>query len=41
MVKTLAQAIAEVERLPAEDQEQIGRTLLSRVEIAKTIALIE
>ena len=25
-------AIAEVERLPAEDQEQIGRTLLSHVE---------
>ena len=32
MVKTLEQAIAEVERLPAEDQEQIGRTLLSHVE---------
>jgi hypothetical protein len=26
MVKILEQAIAEVERLPAEDQEQIGRT---------------
>src|SRR5678815_1962164 len=32
MVRTLEQAIAEVERLPAEDQEQIGRTLLSHVE---------
>ena len=32
MVKTLEQAIAEVESLPAEDQEQIGRTLLSHVE---------
>ena len=32
MVKTLEQAIAEVERLPVEDQEQIGRTLLSHVE---------
>ena len=32
MVKTLEQAIAEVERLPAEDQEQIARTLLSHVE---------
>jgi hypothetical protein len=32
MIKTLEQAIAEVERLPAEDQEQIGRTLLSHVE---------
>jgi hypothetical protein len=32
MVKTLEQAIAEVERLPAEDQEQIGRSLLSHVE---------
>jgi hypothetical protein len=32
MVKTLEQAIAEVQRLPAEDQEQIGRTLLSHVE---------
>jgi hypothetical protein len=30
--QTLEQAIAEVERLPAEDQEQIGRTLLSHVE---------
>ena len=32
MVKTLEQAIAELERLPAEDQEQIGRSLLSHVE---------
>jgi hypothetical protein len=32
MIKTLEQAVAEVERLPAEDQEQIGRTLLSHVE---------
>ena len=32
MVKTLEKAIAEVERLPAEDQEQIGRTLFSHVE---------
>ena len=32
MVKSLERAIAEVERLPAEDQEQIGRTLLSHVE---------
>ena len=32
MVKTLEQAIAEVQRLSVEDQEQIGRTLLSHVE---------
>jgi hypothetical protein len=32
MVKTLAQAIAEVERLAAKDQERIGRTLFSHVE---------
>jgi hypothetical protein len=32
MVKTLEEAIAEVARLPAADQEQIGRTLLSYVE---------
>jgi hypothetical protein len=37
MVKALEQAIAEVESLPAEDQEQIGRTLLSHVE--KLLAL--
>lgn len=32
MVRTLEQAIAEVEQLPAADQEEIGRTLLSYVE---------
>ena len=32
MVKTLEQAIAEVTNLPAADQEQIGRKLLSHVE---------
>ncbi len=32
MVRPLEQAIAEVQRLSAEDQEQIGRTLLSHVE---------
>lgn len=32
MVKTLEQAIAEVANLPAADQEQIGRKLLSHVE---------
>jgi len=32
MVKTLEQAIAEVTTLPAADQEQIGRQLLSHVE---------
>ena len=32
MIKSLEQAIAELERLPAEDQEQIGLTLLSHVE---------
>jgi hypothetical protein len=32
MVRTLEQAIAELERLPTEDQEEIGRTLLSHVE---------
>ena len=32
MVKSLEQAIAELERLPAEDQEAIGRSLLSHVE---------
>ena len=32
MVKTLEQAIAEVANLPAVDQEQIGRKLLSHVE---------
>jgi hypothetical protein len=32
MVKTLERAIAEVTRLPAADQEQIGRELLEHVE---------
>jgi hypothetical protein len=32
MVKTLEQAIAQVSRLPAADQEQIGRKLLVHVE---------
>jgi hypothetical protein len=32
MVKTLEQAIAEVASLPADDQEQIGRKLLSHIE---------
>ena len=32
MVKTLEQAIAELENLPSADQEQIGRKLLSHVE---------
>ena len=32
MVKALTEAIAQVERLPTEDQEKIGRTLLSHVE---------
>ena len=32
MVKALEQAIAEVTRLPAADQEQIGRKLLTHVE---------
>lgn len=32
MVKTLKKALAEIEALPYEDQEQIGRQLLSHVE---------
>ena len=32
MVKVLEQAIAEISNLPASDQEQIGRRLLSHVE---------
>jgi hypothetical protein len=32
MVTILQQAIAEAERLPASDQEHIGRTLLSHIE---------
>lgn len=31
MVKSLEQAITELERLPVEEQEQIGRSLLSHV----------
>jgi hypothetical protein len=49
MVKSLEQAVAELERLPAEDQEQIGRSLLShgeklhalRAEIDKGIASLD
>ncbi len=32
MVRTLEQAIAQLSRLPDDDQEQIGRKLLSHVE---------
>ena len=32
MVKTLEQAIAQLSRLPDDDQEQIGRKLLSHIE---------
>jgi len=32
MVRTLEQAIAQISRLPAADQEKIGRSLLSHVE---------
>jgi hypothetical protein len=32
MVKTFEQAIAEVAALPDDDQEQIGRQLLSHIE---------
>ena len=32
MVKTLERAMAEVERLPADVQERIGRELLAHVE---------
>jgi len=32
MVKTLERAIAEVERLPSDMQEKIGRELLAHVE---------
>ena len=39
MVKTLQQAIAAVERLPAEDQEKIGRTLLSHVEKLRALRI--
>jgi hypothetical protein len=37
MVKTLEQAIAEVEALPDADQEQIGRQLLSHVEKLRSL----
>jgi hypothetical protein len=37
MVKSLEEAIAELERLPAEYQEQIGRSLLSHVEKLRTL----
>jgi hypothetical protein len=37
MVKTLEQAIAEVAELPAADQEEIGRRLLSHVEKLRTL----
>jgi hypothetical protein len=39
MTKMLQQAIAEVERLPAEDQEQIGRTLLAHVEKLRALRI--
>lgn len=32
MVKSLEQAIAELERLPAEDQDAVAHSLLSHVE---------
>ncbi|GMO12469.1 hypothetical protein [Bradyrhizobium sp. TM233] len=32
MVRTLEQALAQISRLPAADQEEIGRKLLSHVE---------
>jgi hypothetical protein len=37
MVKTLEKAIAEVERLSATDQEQIGQKLLNHVEKLKRL----
>jgi hypothetical protein len=37
MVKTLEKAIAEVERLSATDQEQIGQKLLDHVEKLKRL----
>jgi len=37
MVKTLEQAIAEVEALPESDQEKIGRQLLSHVEKLRSL----
>jgi hypothetical protein len=37
MVKTLKLAIAEVERLPEDTQERIGRELLAHVEKLQTL----
>jgi hypothetical protein len=37
MVKTLQKAIAEIANLPAADQEEIGRKLLSHVEKLRTL----
>jgi hypothetical protein len=37
MVKTLKLAIAEVERLPEDAQEKIGRELLAHVEKIRTL----
>jgi hypothetical protein len=37
MDNMLDQAMAELRRLPAEDQEQIGRSLLSYVEKLRTL----
>jgi hypothetical protein len=37
MVKTLERAIAEVERLPSDMQEKIGRELLAHVEKLRSL----
>ena len=37
MVNVLKQAIAEIANLPASDQEQIGRRLLSHVETLRRL----
>jgi hypothetical protein len=37
MVKTLERAIAEVERLPGDMQEKIGRELLAHVEKLRSL----
>jgi len=37
MVKTLERAMAEVERLPADVQERIGRELLAHVEKLRSL----
>ena len=37
MTKALKEALAEVERLPAADQEIIGRQVLSHVEKLRTL----